>query len=95
MKQPHYRVGPDVDLDREVVRDRKGKRVDAEYVERAVADVHTRAGRPSLTSPGAHSPHVSFRVPARIRIAAETRAAREGKTVSEVARDALTRYLSA
>lgn len=88
-----YRAGSDVDLEREVIRDRKGKRVDAAYVRRAIEDVHTYVGRPSLTSPGEHSPQVSFRVPAKVRDAAQARAAREGKTISQIARDALEEYL--
>lgn len=94
-KAPRYRLGADVDLDAEDVRDRRGKRVDAAYVRQAVEDVHAHVGRPSLSSPGERSPQVSFRVPAKIRAAAVRRAEREGKTVSEVARDALERYLSA
>lgn len=93
--KPRYRVGADVDLDTTEVRDRKGKRVDAAYVRQAIEDVHAYAGRPSLTAPGERSPHVSFRVPAKIRAAAVRRAEREGKTVSELARDALAQYLSA
>lgn len=94
-KPPRYRLGADVDLDAEDLRDRKGKRIDATYVRQAVEDVHAHVGRPSLTSPGERSPQVSFRVPVKIRAAAVRRAEREGKTVSEVARDALERDLSA
>jgi hypothetical protein len=52
-KQPNYRLapGPGVDLDREVVRDSRGRRISPECVEAAVTDVHTKTGRgrPSLT----------------------------------------------
>lgn len=95
-KQPRYRLapGPDVDLDREDVRDTKGNRIDQAYVERAVADVHARlAGRPSLTAAGTHSPRVAFRLPEALRAAAQARAAREGKTVSRLAREAFEQYL--
>ncbi|MCA1671052.1 MAG: hypothetical protein LC799_02215 [Actinobacteria bacterium] len=34
----------EVDLEREDVRDSQNRRIDADYVERAVADVHSRRG---------------------------------------------------
>lgn len=91
-------VGPDVDLDVDDVRDSRGRRITADYVAAAVADVHVRQrrGRPSLTGDsgaGEHSPQVSFRVPEQTRRLAEERARAEGRTVSELAREALERYL--
>ncbi|GII75065.1 hypothetical protein Sru01_00470 [Sphaerisporangium rufum] len=92
--------------DFEEVHDRKGNRIDAEYVARAVEDVHRaidagqvpvptgRAGRPSLTG-GTHSPRVSFRLPDELRERATSRAAQEGKTVSALAREAFERFLRA
>ena len=87
--------GRDVDLAREDVRDRRGKRIDADYVERAVADVHEKIGRgrPSLTGKAEPSPQVTFRLTPKLRAKTEARAKREGKRVSEVAREALERYL--
>lgn len=95
-----FQVGPDVDLDVEDVRDSQGRRISAEYVEAAVADVHQRArrGRPALAedaATGEHSPRVSFRVPEQTRRSAEQRAQAEGRSVSELAREALERYLTA
>lgn len=90
-KQELGPIGPDVDLDVEDVRDSQGRRIDAEYVDRVVARA---VGRPSLTGVGRRSPHVSFRVSESTRAAAEARAAAEGKTVSQVAREALERYVS-
>lgn len=72
-------------------------RVDAEYVERAVADVQARRGRRPLTDDtpaGEHSPRVSFRVPEQTRRRAEERARTEGRSVSDLAREALERYLA-
>ena len=60
---------------------------DAPTARRAVA------GRPSLTAAGKISPLVSFRVSSQLREAALRRAAAEGRTVSDLARDALERYL--
>lgn len=91
-----YRVGPDVDLTTEDVRDSQGRRITEDYARRAAEYNATtvRRGRRSLTGGTAHSPRVSFRVPADLRDAAEQAAAREGKTVSELAREALERYLA-
>ncbi|MEX0659389.1 MAG: hypothetical protein WD080_09675 [Egibacteraceae bacterium] len=54
-----------------------------------------RRGRPSLTGRAAASPRVSFRTTDDLRARAEDRATREGKTVSQVAREALESYLDA
>lgn len=87
---------PDVDLSREVVRDRKGRRITNDYVDRAVEDVQRKLGRgrPSLTGKLSPSPQVTFRLPPQLRTKAEARAKKEGKRVSEVAREALERYLA-
>ena len=85
----------DVDITRKIVRDTKGRRITQDYVDRAVSDVHAKVGRgrPSLTGKAKASPQVTFRLPPRLRAKAEARAKREGKRVSEVAREALERYL--
>ena len=51
-------------------------------------------GRPSLTAPGKRSPQVTFRLDEAARQRANERAAREGKTISALAREALERYLA-
>jgi hypothetical protein len=91
-----YTVGPDVDLDREVVQDSRGRRITSEYVESAAADALNKVGRgrPSLAgNTGTDSPQVTFRLPAKLKAKAERRAQAEGKKVSQVAREALERYL--
>lgn len=87
--------GPDVDLAREDVRDSRGRRITQDYIDRAVADVHAKTGRgrPSLTGRASRSPQVTFRLPPELRAAAEAQAAREGRRVSDVAREALVDYL--
>lgn len=85
--------GPDVDLEAEEIRDSKGARIDQEYVERAVEDVHRAMGRPSLTAPGQHSPAIAVRLPAALRAAVRARAEREGKSVSEIMREAVQSYI--
>ncbi len=49
-------------------------------------------GRPSLGK--GVSPRISYRVPDRLYAKAKARAKAEGRTVSEVARDALDRFVS-
>jgi len=49
-------------------------------------------GRPSLGAAG-HSPRVSFRVPPDLYKAAWARADKEGRSLSELAREAFQRYM--
>jgi hypothetical protein len=49
-------------------------------------------GRPSLGAAG-HSPRVSFRAPKDLYDAAWKRADKEGRSLSELAREAFTRYM--
>ena len=93
---PTYQVGPDVDLATDDVRDSQGRHIDEDYARRA-ADYDpatVRRGRRSLTGGHTHSPRVSFRVPEDLRDAAEQAAAREGKTVSDYAREPLQKHLA-
>lgn len=94
MSQRHQ-VGSDVDLDAEDVRDRQDRRVTTEYALHAAEEALqiARPGRPPLGAIGQASPRVSFRVPEQTRRRAEQRARVEGRSVSEVAREALERYL--
>jgi hypothetical protein len=56
-------------------------------------DLGRRVGRRSLAGGPGPSPRVNFRVTAELYESARDRAEREGKTVSEVARDALAAYV--
>lgn len=49
-------------------------------------------GRPSL-GPSGHSPRVSFRVPPDLYKAAWARADKEGRSLSDLAREAFNRYM--
>ncbi|HUY63669.1 MAG TPA: hypothetical protein VMV14_04050 [Acidimicrobiales bacterium] len=91
-----YVVGRDVDLDKEVIRDSRDKRITERRAQRIARDVLEKAGRgrPSLSGGRTRSPQVSFRAPAELRAKAEKRAAKEGKTVSQLAREALERLLA-
>jgi predicted HicB family RNase H-like nuclease len=86
-------IGRDVDLNKEVRRDKQGRRVDESYADRLI-EAARRPGRPSLAEDGP-SPSIAFRVPAALRERAEELAAREGKSVSELAREALEARIAA
>lgn len=80
-------IGKDVDLDEEAVHTKAGKRVTRKSVDRLVAEAR-KPGRPSLAGSGT-APTVAFRVPPELRERAEQLAAKEGKSVSALAREAL------
>lgn len=79
-----------------------GNPITEEYVAELVAEAEgdwdssefRPVGRPSLTGEQRHSPRVTFRVPDTLRERAEAEAARRGCTVSQLAREALERYLA-
>ena len=82
-------IGPDVDLDRDDVRLADGTRLTEQRAAEIVDEVRRRGGRPSLTGEAAASPRIAFRVTPGVRDRAAQVAAREGKTVSQLAREAL------
>jgi hypothetical protein len=53
-----------------------------------------RVGRPALGRDVAPSPRVSFRAPTDLYHALQMRAATEGRSVSELAREAIERYVN-
>jgi hypothetical protein len=53
-----------------------------------------RVGRRSLGGTTGTSPRVNFRMTAELQSRAQARAEREGKSVSEIARDALEQYVN-
>ncbi|MGW4642038.1 ribbon-helix-helix protein, CopG family [Sphaerisporangium sp. NPDC004334] len=83
----------DVDLEAEEIYDRRGNRIDQAYVDAAVEHVHRTVGRPSLGASGDRSPQVTFRLSAEEKAAAKALAEREGKTVSQLAREAFAQYM--
>lgn len=52
-----------------------------------------RVGRKSLAGADGASPRVNFRMTAELQARARALAEKEGKTISEIARDALEQYL--
>ena len=85
-------IGPDVDLAKEVILDERGRRITPQYVKRVVRAAR-KPGRPSLEE--GRSPAIAFRLPRELRRRAEALAASEGKTVSQLAREALESRLEA
>jgi len=87
-------IGPDVDLEVDDVRLADGTRLTNELAEEFIEESRRRVGRPSLSTQAVHSPQIAFRVPPNVRDRAAEVAASEGKTVSQLAREALERYLA-
>ncbi|RCW46277.1 ribbon-helix-helix CopG family protein [Halopolyspora algeriensis] len=96
-----------VDLDQEELYDSRGRRITAEYVAAAVDEVESddvvldetqavfpQRGRPSLSSPGVHSPRVDTRVPSDVKRRLERLARVQHRAESEVVREALEEYLA-
>ncbi len=93
-KSSRYRVGKDVNLKKEVVKDLSGKRITDRRVKQIVKQVRQQtAGRPSLTKANVISPEVKARVPLQLKQALDRRAIQSGKSASELIRAALERYL--
>lgn len=52
-----------------------------------------RVGRKSLAGADGASPRVNFRMTVELQARAEARAVKEGKTISQIAREALEKYV--
>ncbi len=93
--KPRYRIGPDIDLDDEVVLDAAGERI-TEARAQEMADYALEwagRGRPSLTGGRGRTPTLTVRVDPSTREALERIATEEDKSVSEIARQALHEYV--
>ena len=89
-----YRLGKDVNLKKEVVKDLAGRRITQRRVKVIVKEVRQKtAGRPSLTKPNVTSPEVKARVPIKLKRALDKRAAQSVLSPSALIRAALERYL--
>ncbi|MEO7127085.1 MAG: ribbon-helix-helix protein, CopG family [Nakamurella sp.] len=91
-----YTIGPDIDLDVDVVLDMDGRRITEKRAQQIAADALTKAGagRPSLTAPGRRSPEVKARVPEDVRDRLHATAHDRGTSTSEIIREALEEYLA-
>ena len=84
-----------VDLSKEVVRDKKGRRIDKAYVARVVkaADAVRPVGRPGLNAHAGASSQIAVRLPEatyrQIKLMAEDR----GVTTAALARQAVEEFL--
>ncbi len=90
------RDGGSIDLDVEDVRLADGSRL-TETAAQELAEQVVRAsgrGRPSLTAPGERSPQLRLSVPEQLRDGLRARADAEHRSVSELAREAIERYLA-
>lgn len=90
----YYDAG-DIDLDEEEVYTQSGKRLTEALAQEMAEDALNRVkgGRPSLSGQGTQSPQVSFRVPEQLSKSAADLAEAEGKTLSQLGRDALEEYV--
>ena len=90
----NIKVGPDVDLDSEVVLLPDGTRLTnklaAKMARNAIKQVR---GRPSLTAVAVESPQLKVRVPVKLKKAIEKEAKRRGETTSTIVREVLQERL--
>ncbi|MCL2785433.1 MAG: hypothetical protein FWD55_08395 [Propionibacteriaceae bacterium] len=68
--------------------------IDDKCVASLIADAYRlSAGRPSLSSPGKHSPRLNFRVPQTVKDRLTEVALEQDRRESDIAREALYEYL--
>lgn len=91
---PTTPIGADVDLDRDEVLLSDGSRLTRELAEQLTEEIR-RGGRPSLSGKRQTSPQIAFRVSPEIRDKAADMAARQHKTLSQLAREALEELIRA
>ena len=85
-----YIVGPDVDLDFEVVFLPDGTRLTNKLAAKMARDAIKQVrGRPSLTAVAVESPQLKVRVPVKLKKAIEKEAKRRGETTSTIVREVL------
>jgi hypothetical protein len=84
------KVGPDVDLDSEVVLLPDGTRLTNKLAAKMARDAIKQVrGRPSLTAVAVESPQLKVRVPVKLKKAIEKEAKRRGETTSTIVREVL------
>lgn len=90
-----YVAGPYVDLEKEVVRDKKGRRIDQAYVDRVIesADAVRPPGRPTLSGKPGASPQIAVRLPAETYDRAVELAEARGITLASLAREAVETFV--
>jgi predicted HicB family RNase H-like nuclease len=84
------KVGPDVDLDYDVVLLPDGVRLTNKLATKMARDaIKQVVGRPSLTAVAVESPQLKVRVPVKLKKAIEKEAKRRGETTSTIVREVL------
>ena len=84
------KVGPDVNLDSDVVLLPDGTRLTNKLVAKMARDaIKQVVGRPSLTAVAVESPQLKVRVPVQLKKAIEKEAKRRGETTSTIVREVL------
>lgn len=83
-------VGPDVDLNAEVVLLPDGTRLTNKLAAKMARDAMKQVrGRPSLTAVAVESPQLKVRVPVKLKKAIDKEAKRRGETTSTIVREVL------
>ena len=83
-------VGPDVDLNTEVVLLPDGTRLTNKLAAKMARDaIKQLRGRPSLTAVAVESPQLKVRVPVKLKKAIDKEAKRRGETTSTIVREVL------
>jgi hypothetical protein len=83
-------VGPDVDLNAEVVLLPDGTRLTNKLAAKMARDAIKQVrGRPSLTAVAVESPQLKVRVPVKLKKAIDKEAKRRGETTSTIVREVL------
>lgn len=95
-KKKEYVAGPPVDLDTEVVRDKKGRRIDQAYVDRVIksAEAVRPRGRPGLSKTPGASPQIAVRLTPDVYEAATKVAAERGLSLAALAREAVEQHVT-
>jgi hypothetical protein len=84
------KVGPDVNLDSDVVLLPDGVRLTNKLAAKMARDAMKQVvGRPSLTAVAVESPQLKVRVPVKLKKAIEKEAKRRGETTSTIVREVL------
>lgn len=92
-----YVVGPDIDLEAEAFYDDDGTRITqsrADQIAQEVLDQAGKRGRRSLTGKANRSPQVTVRVTPKLKQELTKRAKARGVKPSEIAREALEKFLA-
>lgn len=91
-----YVAGRPVDLDKQVVRDKQGRRIDRAYAERliAAADAARPKGRPGLDDKPGPSPQIAVRLPADTYARVVKTARKRGISLAALTREAVEQYLA-